>query len=215
MLRMIDRHAVQQMLTAGVRIGEVARYFEVSRRTIERIRKEPAVEGAEGAVARWKRGVGRPPVPATVRERMRALIADYGIHSPTWISRFTDMTRQAAAYRDPRVLLAGDAAHPSLSVREFSQARSRSSTLSTTASRPSSVRLVTSEHLPWREIFAGRSGSFGNSIQARVPSVCWTSDLLQITRSARGAIISSSASAAFTTSVWGRSPRMAAAIVSL
>lgn len=76
MLRMIDRHAVQQMLTAGVRIGEVVRYFEVSRRTIERIRKEPAVEGAEGAVARWKRGVGRPPVPATVRERMRALIAE-------------------------------------------------------------------------------------------------------------------------------------------
>jgi 3-(3-hydroxy-phenyl)propionate hydroxylase len=44
-----------------------------------------------------------------------ALIAvygtDYGIHSPTWISRFTDMTRQAASYRDRRVLLAGDAAH--------------------------------------------------------------------------------------------------------
>jgi 2-polyprenyl-6-methoxyphenol hydroxylase-like FAD-dependent oxidoreductase len=36
---------------------------------------------------------------------------DYGIHSPSWISRFTDMTRQAAAYRDRRVLLAGDAAH--------------------------------------------------------------------------------------------------------
>jgi 3-(3-hydroxy-phenyl)propionate hydroxylase len=36
---------------------------------------------------------------------------DYGIHSPTWISRFTDMTRQAAAYRDKRVMLAGDAAH--------------------------------------------------------------------------------------------------------
>jgi 2-polyprenyl-6-methoxyphenol hydroxylase-like FAD-dependent oxidoreductase len=35
----------------------------------------------------------------------------YGIHSPRWISRFTDMTRQAAAYRDRRVLLAGDAAH--------------------------------------------------------------------------------------------------------
>ena len=76
MLRMIDRHAVQQMLTAGVRIGEVARHFEVSRRTIERIRKEPAVEGAEDAVARWKREVGRPPVPATVREQMRALIAE-------------------------------------------------------------------------------------------------------------------------------------------
>lgn len=36
---------------------------------------------------------------------------DYGIHNPTWISRFTDVTRQAASYRDRRVLLAGDAAH--------------------------------------------------------------------------------------------------------
>ena len=44
-----------------------------------------------------------------------ALIAiygnDFGIHSPTWISRFTDTARQAGAYRDRRVLLAGDAAH--------------------------------------------------------------------------------------------------------
>ena len=36
---------------------------------------------------------------------------DYGVHSPTWISRFTDTARQAATYRDRRVLLAGDAAH--------------------------------------------------------------------------------------------------------
>jgi 2-polyprenyl-6-methoxyphenol hydroxylase-like FAD-dependent oxidoreductase len=36
---------------------------------------------------------------------------DFGVHNPTWLSRFTDMTRQAAAYRDRRVLLAGDAAH--------------------------------------------------------------------------------------------------------
>jgi 3-(3-hydroxy-phenyl)propionate hydroxylase len=36
---------------------------------------------------------------------------DYGVHSPTWISRFTDMARQAATYRKGRVLLAGDAAH--------------------------------------------------------------------------------------------------------
>ena len=51
----------------------------------------------------------------TLRDVSEALVAvygtDYGIHSPTWISRFTDMTRQAAAYRDRRVLLAGDAAH--------------------------------------------------------------------------------------------------------
>ena len=51
----------------------------------------------------------------TLRDLSEGLIAvygtDYGIHSPTMISRFTDMTRQAAAYRDRRVLLAGDAAH--------------------------------------------------------------------------------------------------------
>jgi hypothetical protein len=51
----------------------------------------------------------------TLRDLSEALIAvygtDYGVHSPTWISRFTDMTRQAAAYRERRVLLAGDAAH--------------------------------------------------------------------------------------------------------
>src|SRR5207244_10528869 len=36
---------------------------------------------------------------------------DYGVHNATWISRFTDMTRQAAKYRSGRVLIAGDAAH--------------------------------------------------------------------------------------------------------
>jgi 2-polyprenyl-6-methoxyphenol hydroxylase-like FAD-dependent oxidoreductase len=58
--------------------------------------------------------VGRTTEP-TLRDLSEALIAvygtDYGIHSPTWISRFTDMTRQAASYREGRVLLAGDAAH--------------------------------------------------------------------------------------------------------
>jgi hypothetical protein len=36
---------------------------------------------------------------------------DHGLRRAAWISRFTDMTRQAAAYRKGRVLLAGDAAH--------------------------------------------------------------------------------------------------------
>ncbi|MBW8843924.1 MAG: FAD-dependent monooxygenase [Burkholderiales bacterium] len=51
----------------------------------------------------------------TLEDLRAALIAacgtDYGVHSPTWLSRFTDAARQAAAYRDRRVLLAGDAAH--------------------------------------------------------------------------------------------------------
>jgi 2-polyprenyl-6-methoxyphenol hydroxylase-like FAD-dependent oxidoreductase len=36
---------------------------------------------------------------------------DFGVHSPTWLSRFTDAARQAESYRAGRVLLAGDAAH--------------------------------------------------------------------------------------------------------
>ncbi|UPK05320.1 FAD-dependent monooxygenase [Bradyrhizobium sp. 170] len=61
-----------------------------------------------------ERHVG-PAGEPTLRDLSEALIAvygtDYGIHSPTWISRFTDMARQAASYRKERVLLAGDAAH--------------------------------------------------------------------------------------------------------
>lgn len=57
-------------------------------------------------------GLGGEP---TLSELSDALVAafgtDFGVHNPTWISRFTDMTRQAATYRDRRVLLAGDAAH--------------------------------------------------------------------------------------------------------
>ena len=56
-----------------------------------------------------------PATEPTLRDLSDALITaygtDYGVHSPIWISRFTDMTRQAASYRDRRVLLAGDAAH--------------------------------------------------------------------------------------------------------
>ncbi|MGH7467439.1 MAG: FAD-dependent monooxygenase [Longimicrobiales bacterium] len=52
------------------------------------------------------------PTLRDISEGLKAVYGtDYGIHSPTWITRFTDTTRQAAAYRDRRVLLAGDAAH--------------------------------------------------------------------------------------------------------
>lgn len=48
-------------------------------------------------------------------ELRAALVAlyktDFGVHDVTWLSRFTDTTRQAATYRAGRVLLAGDAAH--------------------------------------------------------------------------------------------------------
>ena len=71
-------------------------------------------DGKRVGVVVSERYAGQTGEP-TLGDLSRALIAvwgtDYGVHSPTWISRFTDMTRQAASYRKGRVLLAGDAAH--------------------------------------------------------------------------------------------------------
>ena len=71
-------------------------------------------DGGPARVMVTERHIG-PTGEPTLRDLSEALIAvygtDYGIHSPTWISRFTDMARQAASYRKGRVLLAGDAAH--------------------------------------------------------------------------------------------------------
>ena len=63
--------------------------------------------------------VGEPHLGKTGEPGMNdvreALIAnygtDFGLRSALYISRFSDMARQAASYRDKRVLLAGDAAH--------------------------------------------------------------------------------------------------------
>ena len=59
-------------------------------------------------------GVGHAADPTL--DDLRALLVaahgtDFGVHDPTWISRFTDACRQATSYRAGRVLLAGDAAH--------------------------------------------------------------------------------------------------------
>jgi 3-(3-hydroxy-phenyl)propionate hydroxylase len=71
-------------------------------------------DGKRAVVVVSERYAGQTGEP-TLRDLSRALVAvwgtDFGVHSPTWISRFTDMTRQAASYREGRVLLAGDAAH--------------------------------------------------------------------------------------------------------
>jgi len=72
----------------------------------------PADDGRIGVVVTEpERRVGDP----TLDDLRRALVdvygTDYGVHTPAWISRFTDVTRQAATYRQGRVLLAGDAAH--------------------------------------------------------------------------------------------------------
>ena len=71
-------------------------------------------EGGLAGVVLMEPHVGTESAP-TLQDISAALIAvygtDYGVRNPRWISRFTDMTRQAAAYRAGRILLAGDAAH--------------------------------------------------------------------------------------------------------
>ena len=56
-----------------------------------------------------------PATAPTLADLSRALTAvygtDFGSHDLRWISRFTDASRQATAYRSGRVLIAGDAAH--------------------------------------------------------------------------------------------------------
>ncbi|WP_250627210.1 FAD-dependent monooxygenase [Pinirhizobacter soli] len=71
-------------------------------------------EGGPIRVVLTERALQRAGDPG-MDELREALVAvygtDYGLRSASWISRFTDMTRQAVSYRKGRVLLAGDAAH--------------------------------------------------------------------------------------------------------
>ncbi|MGI5196839.1 rifampin monooxygenase [Streptomyces sp. CA-288835] len=53
----------------------------------------------------------RPTIEEFKRQLRVYAGTDFGVHSPRWLSRFGDATRQAERYRVGRVLLAGDAAH--------------------------------------------------------------------------------------------------------
>jgi 3-(3-hydroxy-phenyl)propionate hydroxylase len=74
----------------------------------------PAGDGDRIRIVLTERQVEHTSEP-TLRDVSEALIAadgtDYGVHSLSWTSRFTDNTRQAVSYRKGRILLAGDAAH--------------------------------------------------------------------------------------------------------
>jgi 3-(3-hydroxy-phenyl)propionate hydroxylase len=71
-------------------------------------------DGRTAGIVVTEQQVG-PATEPTLEDLSTALNAvygtDFGIHDPVWMSRFTDATRQATAYRHGRVLVAGDAAH--------------------------------------------------------------------------------------------------------
>jgi IS30 family transposase len=87
MLRMLDRHAIQELRRAGVPVRQIARQFKISRWTVRRIAREEAVGGSDEAGSRAHRGIGRPRVAAAVRARVAALVADDPTVPPGEIAR--------------------------------------------------------------------------------------------------------------------------------
>ncbi|WP_328316529.1 rifampin monooxygenase [Streptomyces sp. NBC_00388] len=75
----------------------------------------PHEDGVYRFVIRADEVTGGRAVPPTLeefKERIRTFAGtDFGVHSPRFLTRFGDATRQAERYRAGRVLLAGDAAH--------------------------------------------------------------------------------------------------------
>ncbi|MFJ8733197.1 rifampin monooxygenase [Streptomyces bauhiniae] len=95
----------------------IAAVVEEVRKTQLRFGLAPDVDGQQGLyrVIVPADGVSEDraaPTLAEFRQQLRAVAGtDFGVHSPRWLSRFGDATRQAERYRVGRVLLAGDAAH--------------------------------------------------------------------------------------------------------
>ena len=87
----------------GIRLDEVgiqALNLLPDGRTVAMVVTEPALDTSPDATF------------ADLQAAVKAAYGtDFGLHSPRWISRFTDASRHATTYRAGRVLIAGDAAH--------------------------------------------------------------------------------------------------------
>ncbi|MFG2128323.1 rifampin monooxygenase [Streptomyces sp. NPDC048751] len=102
-------------MEVGVPPETVAAVVAEVRETQKRFGLGPFGEGVYRVVVPAEGVTGDRSVPPTldeVRQQLRKFAGtDFGVHSPRWLSRFGDATRQAERYRVGRVLLAGDAAH--------------------------------------------------------------------------------------------------------
>jgi 2-polyprenyl-6-methoxyphenol hydroxylase-like FAD-dependent oxidoreductase len=100
-------------LIAEVEITEEPADWGIRRDALGVHALSPSEDGGPVGVMVTERQVGHgEPTLDDLRKALTAVYGtDFGAHSRTSIGRFTDATRQAEAYRDGRVLLAGDAAH--------------------------------------------------------------------------------------------------------
>ena len=94
---------VTEETPTGVRVDETG---------IHGINPLPGGETMQVLVTEQRLGPATDPTLADLSGALVAVFgSDFGVHSPRTISRFSDATRQASAYRAGRVLVAGDAAH--------------------------------------------------------------------------------------------------------
>ncbi|MFF5250258.1 rifampin monooxygenase [Streptosporangium sp. NPDC000095] len=102
-------------MEVGVPPETVAAVVAEVRKTNLRFGLGPFGEGVYRVVVPAEGVVEDRSAPPSLEEFKRQLRVfsgtDFGVHSPRWLSRFGDATRQAERYRTGRVLLAGDAAH--------------------------------------------------------------------------------------------------------
>ncbi|WP_457945951.1 FAD-dependent monooxygenase [Pseudarthrobacter sp. alpha12b] len=109
---MVGPDATRSSLIAEVKVeGEPVQQGKVDARGIHGL--YPMGDGTvRVVVTEASLGPATEPTLADLRQALTDVFGtDFGVHSPTWLSRFTDATRQAQSYRKDRVLLAGDAAH--------------------------------------------------------------------------------------------------------
>ncbi len=102
-------------MEVGVPAETVAAVVAEVRKTQKRFGLAPFGEGVYRVVVPAE-GVAEdratPPTLEEFKHQLQVIAGtDFGVHSPRWLSRFGDATRQAERYRVGRALLAGDAAH--------------------------------------------------------------------------------------------------------
>lgn len=111
-IAMVGPDATRSSIIAELRLeGEPRQLRKVDERGVHGV--HPIGDGQVRVVLtepELRRG-DEPMLDDVRRGLVAAFGSDFGAHSPTWLSRFTDATRQAERYREGRVLLAGDAAH--------------------------------------------------------------------------------------------------------